>query len=131
MMTNFLFVLGLTIHLAIRDQDAIGWVGGWAIALFIIGNLLIGRRVRAQGAPLGFDLLKRRNGRIGGFVDLAYWAVQLLTGRDCFAFLFMVLTITGFERVALSIFAGVGTIWFCYVLLSSLLLTPRTYRGAA
>lgn len=131
MATNFLFVLGLTLHLAQRDQDAIGWIGAVGIVQMIAGNLLIARRVRAQGAPLGFDLYKRRRARIGGFMDLAYWAVQALTGRDCFAFLFMVLTIVGLERVALGIFAGVGTIWFLYVLISSLLPVPRTYRGAA
>jgi CDP-L-myo-inositol myo-inositolphosphotransferase len=131
MATNFLFVLGLTIHLAMRDHDAIGWIGGLGIVQMIAGNLLIARKVRAQGAPLGFDLYKRRNGRIGGIVDLVYWAVQLLTGRDCFAFLFMALTIVGLERIALCIFAGVGTIWFLYVLLSSLLPVPRPYRGAA
>ena len=40
------------------------------IVAMIVGNVLIGRRVRAQGAPLGFDLFKRRNARIGGLVDL-------------------------------------------------------------
>jgi 1L-myo-inositol 1-phosphate cytidylyltransferase / CDP-L-myo-inositol myo-inositolphosphotransferase len=131
MATNFLFVLGLTIHLGQRDHGAIGWIGALGLIQMIAGNLLIARRTRAQGAPLGFDLYKRRSGRIGGIVDLVYWAVQVLTGRDCFAFLFMVLTVTGLERVALFIFAGVGTIWFLYVLLSSLLPVPRTYRGAA
>jgi CDP-L-myo-inositol myo-inositolphosphotransferase len=131
MATNFLFVLGLTVHLAQRDHDAIGWIGALAIVQMIAGNLLIARRMRAQGAPLGFDLYKRRGARIGGIVDLVYWAVQVLTGRDCFAFLFMVLTVTGQERVALYIFGGVGTVWFLYVLLSSLLPIPRTYRGAA
>ncbi|HTU13328.1 MAG TPA: CDP-alcohol phosphatidyltransferase family protein [Allosphingosinicella sp.] len=131
MATNFLFVLGLTLHLAIRDEDLIGWIGALAILQLIVGNLLIARRVRAQGAPLGFDLYKRRSGRIGGIVDLVYWAVQLLTGRDCFAFLFMVLTVVGLERVALAIFAGVGTIWFFYVLLRSLLAGARPIRPLA
>ena len=121
MSINFLFVSGLTIHLAARDQDAIGWIGAWAIIAMIVGNVLIGRRVRAQGAPLGFDLFKRRNAQIGGLVDLVYWVVQVLTARDCFAFLFMVLTVLGLERVALYIFAGVAVIWFGYVLVASLL----------
>ncbi len=131
MTTNFLFVLGLTIHLAIRDHDAIGWIGGWAIVAMIVGNVLIARRVRAQGAPLGFDLFKRRGTRIGGFVDLVYWAVQVLSSRDCFAFLFLVLTVAGQERTALYIFAGVAVIWFFYVLIACLLSAPRAYRGAA
>ena len=57
--------------------------------------------------------------------------MQALTGRDCFAFLFMVLTIIGLERVALGIFAGVGAIWFLYVLISSLLPAPRTIAAQA
>lgn len=130
MTTNFLFVLGLTIHLAMREP-VFGWIGGWGIVAMIVGNVVIARRVRAQGAPLGFDLFKRRNARIGGFVDLVYWVVQVLTSRDCFAFLFMALTLVGLERVALSIFAGVAAIWLPYVLLSTLLSAPRTYRGAA
>ena len=131
MSINFLFVLGLTIHLAARDHDLIGWIGGWAIVAMIVGNALIARRVRAQGAPLGFDLFKRRDTRIGGLVDLLYWVVQTLSSRDCFAFLFMVLTLIGLERLALCIFAGVAVIWFLYVLIASLLPVPRTYGGTA
>ena len=129
MATNFLFVAGLTIHLALRDHDAIGWIGGWAIALFVVGNVVIGRRVRARGVPLGFDLLKR-SGRIGGAVDLVYWAIQTLTSRDCFAFLFMVLTLVGLERIALFIFAGVGTVWILYVLATSIPRSPAAQRTA-
>lgn len=128
MSINFLFVLGLTIHLAMRDQDAIGWIGGLAILQMIAGNFLIARRVRARGAPLGFDLYKRRGAARGGMFDLAYRVVQVLTGRDCFAFLFMVLTLVGQERLALFIFAGVGTIWLIYIIVSSLLPTPPAPR---
>ena len=131
MSINFLFVLGLTIHLWVRDHDAIGWIGAWAIVAMIVGNLLIARRVRAQGAPLGFDLFKRRNARIGGLVDLVYLVVQVISSRDFFAFLYMLLTLAGLERTALCIFAGVAVIWFFYVVIASLLPTPRSYRGAA
>jgi CDP-L-myo-inositol myo-inositolphosphotransferase len=131
MSINFLFVLGLTIHLALRDHDAIGWIGAWAIVAMIVGNVLIARRVRAQGAPLGFDLFKRRETRIGGVVDLIYWVVQVSSSRDFFAFLFMLLTLVGLERTALCIFAGVAVIWFFYVLIASLMPAPRSYRGAA
>jgi CDP-L-myo-inositol myo-inositolphosphotransferase len=131
MSINFLFVLGLTIHLAARDHDAIGWIGAWAIVALVLGNAVIGRRMRARGAPLGFDMFKRRAAPIGGVVDLVYWVVQLLTGRDCFALLFMLLTLLGFERAALCIFAGVAAIWLCYVLLAPLLAAPRSSRGAA
>jgi phosphatidylglycerophosphate synthase len=131
MTINFLFVLGLTIHLAVRDQDAIGWIGGLGIVQLIAGNLLIARRARAQGAPIGFDLYKRRGALSGGIFDLGYRAVQVLTGRDCFAFLFMVLTIVGLAREALIIFAGVGGIWLIYILVSALLPVPHRRRGTA
>ena len=127
MTTNFLFILGLTIHLAMREP-VYGWIGGWAIVAMIVGNVVIARRVRAQGAPLGFDLFKRRGTRIGGVVDLVYWVVQVISSRDFFAFMYMVLTLLGLERVALCIFAGVAAIWFPYVLLSSLLAAPRLSR---
>jgi 1L-myo-inositol 1-phosphate cytidylyltransferase / CDP-L-myo-inositol myo-inositolphosphotransferase len=129
--TNLLFVAALSVHLALRDGDVIGWVGAWAVTLSIVGGLLIARQVRAGGGPLGFDLLKR-SGRIGGVVDLVYWAVQTLTGRDCFAFLYMALIIAGLERTALWIYAGVGTIWLTYVILAVMLPRPGPeFRNAA
>ena len=128
--TNLIFVAALTVNLALRDGDAIGWIGAWAVTLSVLGGLLIARRVRAGGAPLGFDLFKRSAVRIRGLVDLVYWAVQTLTGRDCFAFLYMALIMAGLERTALMIYAGVGTIWIIYVL-ASLLPMPRLFRGAA
>jgi 1L-myo-inositol 1-phosphate cytidylyltransferase / CDP-L-myo-inositol myo-inositolphosphotransferase len=129
--TNLLFVSALSIHLALRDGGDIGWIGGWAVALSIVGGLLIGWRVRAGGGPIGFDLLKR-SVRIRGLVDLVYWAVQTLTGRDCFAFLFMALTLAGLERTALTIYASVGTVWILYVVASLLLPRPDArFRNAA
>jgi phosphatidylglycerophosphate synthase len=128
--TNLLFVAALTVNLALRDQDVIGWIGGWALTLSVAGGMLIAWRTRAGGGPIGFDLLKRSGTRIRGPVDLIYRAVQTLTGRDCFAFLFMALILTGLERTALSIYAGVGTLWIFYVL-TTLLPRFRVFRGAA
>lgn len=128
--TNLLFVAALSVNLGLRDHDMIAWIGAWAVTLSILGGMLIAWRTRAGGGPIGFDLLKRSGTRIRGFVDLVYWVVQMLTGRDCFAFLFMVLILAGVERIALSIYAGVGTLWFVYVL-ASLSPRPRAFRGAA
>jgi 1L-myo-inositol 1-phosphate cytidylyltransferase / CDP-L-myo-inositol myo-inositolphosphotransferase len=129
--TNLLFVSALAVHLVLRDHDVIGWIGGWAVTLSILGGMLIAWRVRAGGGPLGFDLFKR-NGRVRNLVDLVYWGVQTLTSRDCFAFLYMVLIIAGLERVALSIYAGVGTVWIVYVIASLLLPRPSArFRNAA
>jgi phosphatidylglycerophosphate synthase len=131
MATNFLFVLALTLHLGRHGPPYIHWLGFWSIGLMVTGAVLIGWRTRAGGAPLSFDLLKR-SGPVRNVVDLIYWAVQALTGRDVFAFLFMVLIIVGLAHVALMIFATVGTIWILYVFVT--LLLPRTtagFRGAA
>ena len=120
MATNLLFLAALSASVGLRDRDAIGWIGAWGLALGFVGALLIARRVRADGATLGFDLLKR-SGRIRSAGGLVFWIVQTLSSRDCFAFLFMVLIIAGLERIALSIFAVVTTLWFLYLLVS---LTP-------
>ncbi len=130
--TNLIFVAALSVHLALRDGDEIGWIGGLGVTQAILGGALIAWRVRAGGAPMGFDLFKR-SGRIGGAFDLIYWIVQTLTGRDCFAFLFMVLIIAGLERVALTIFTGVGSIWLLYLIVSLLpkLLQPNPHPAAS
>ncbi len=120
MATNLLFLAALTAGVGLRDRDAIGWIGAWGLTLGAVGALLIAWRVRADGGPLGFDLLKR-SGRIRGVGGLVFWIVQTLSSRDCFAFLFMVLIVAGLERTALAIFAAVTTLWFLYLLVS---LTP-------
>ncbi len=126
LVTNFLFLAGVTVHLALRDGDEIGWIGGWAIFIMVTGLPLMALRLRADGAPLSFDLLKR-SGRLRGPLDLVYWIVQTLSSRDTYAFLFMVLIIAGLERTALSIFTGVATLWFLYLLV--LLYGRPTRRG--
>jgi CDP-L-myo-inositol myo-inositolphosphotransferase len=131
MATNFLFVLALTLHLGRHGPAYIHWLGFWSIGLMVTGAVVIGWRTRMGGAPLSFDLLKR-SGPVRNFVDLVYWAVQTLTGRDVFAFLFMVLIILGLGHVGLMIFASVGTIWIFYVFVTLLLpRSPAGFRGAA
>lgn len=129
MATNLLFIAAVSAHLGWRDGGAIGWIGGWALLVGTLGSMLIARRVRADGAPLGFDMFKR-SGSVRGIADRIYWIVQTLSSRDCFAFLFMVLIILGLERAALSILSAVATIWFLYVL-ASLAPVPRAFRRAA
>lgn len=128
--TNLLFVSAITVHLAQRDGDWIGWIGAWAVFVSLCGGLVIAWRSRARGGPLGFDMLKK-SAPVRTPGDLVYWAVQTLTGRDCFAFLYMVLIIAGLERTALSIYAGVGAIWFPYVLLTLLPRPRASFRSAA
>ena len=72
--TNLLFVSALTVHLALRDHDVIGWIGGWAVTLSILGGMLIAlagarRRRPARLRPaqaLGPDPQPRRSRLLGG-----------------------------------------------------------------
>jgi CDP-L-myo-inositol myo-inositolphosphotransferase len=82
----------------------------------MLGAGLIGRRTRAGGAPLTFDLLKPRGPRPGGFVGPVLRFFTFVTSRDFFAFGFMVLIIAGVAWSALCVFAAVATGWLVYVL---------------
>jgi hypothetical protein len=56
----------------------------------------------------------------------------VLTSRDCYAFLFMVLIIAGLAAEALMTGALIGTVWMLYVFAT--LVLPRSsadFRGAA
>ncbi|MBV9883939.1 MAG: CDP-alcohol phosphatidyltransferase family protein [Sphingomonadaceae bacterium] len=114
MMTNFLFLLGLTVHLGRHGPPVVLWAGLWSLAIMVVGGLLVGMRSRAGGAPLSFDLLKRAR-HVRGPFDLVFRVMQALTSRDCYAFLFMILIIAGLAQQALLIGALVGTVWMLYV----------------
>jgi CDP-L-myo-inositol myo-inositolphosphotransferase len=130
MATNFLFLLGLTIHLGRHGPPIILWAGCWSLSIMLVGGIIVGMRSRAGGAPLSFDLLKRSI-RVAGPVDLVFWLMQTLTSRDCYAFLFMILIIAGLAQQALLIGTLIGTVWMLYVFAS--LVLPRAsagFRGA-
>ena len=131
MSTNVLFLLGLTIHLGRHGPPVVLWAGLCSVSIMVVGGMLVGMRSRAGGAPLSFDLLKR-SVRIRGPVDLAFWVMQTLTSRDCYAFLFMVLIILGLAQQALLVGTLIGCLWMLYVFAS--LVLPRAilgFRGAA
>ena len=131
MATNFLFLLGLTLHLGRHGSHVVLWSGLWTLSIMVVGAILVGVRSRVGGAPLSFDLLKR-SGPVRGLVDLIFWVMQALTSRDCFAFLFMVLIILGVASEALVFSAFVATVWMLYVFVT--LVLPRSgagFRGAA
>jgi 1L-myo-inositol 1-phosphate cytidylyltransferase / CDP-L-myo-inositol myo-inositolphosphotransferase len=116
--TNVLFILGLTIALALRDGPLFAWAGGWSLGLAAVGMVLIGWNVRRDGAPLGFDLVKHRYaGRFAWPAVTAFVrAATIVSSRDCFAFLFMLLILAGLEREALVVFALLATLWIAFVL---------------
>jgi CDP-L-myo-inositol myo-inositolphosphotransferase len=131
MATNFLFLLGLTIHLGRHGSHVVLWAGLWSMSIMIVGGIIVGARSRSGGAPLSFDLLKRL-APVRGAVDMVFWVMQTLTSRDCYAFLFMILIIAGLAQQALMVGALIGTVWMLYVFVT--LLLPRSslgFRGAA
>ena len=131
MATNFLFLLGLTIHLGRHGPPIVLWAGCWSLSIMVVGGFLVGLRSRVGGAPLTFDVLKR-SVRIRGPIDLVFWVMQTLTSRDCFAFLFLILIIVGLAQEALLVGALIGTVWMLYVFAT--LVLPRSaagFRGAA
>jgi CDP-L-myo-inositol myo-inositolphosphotransferase len=131
MATNFLFLLGLTIHLGRHGSHIVLWSGIWTLSIMVVGGILVGARSRIGGAPLSFDVLKR-SGPVRGLVDVIFWVMQSLTSRDCFAFLFMILIILGVAGEALVFSAFVATVWMLYVFVT--LVLPRSnagFRGAA
>jgi phosphatidylglycerophosphate synthase len=128
MATNLLFLLGLTLHLGRHGGAFIFWTGMWAVGAVMLGAGLIGRRARAGGAPLSFDLLKPRGQRPAGLVRSALRFFTFITSRDFFAFAFMILIIAGLAWAALCIFAAVATGWLVFVL-GSLFARPREKDG--
>ena len=130
---QFLFVLGITVHLGLRDGPARSrWIGLWAIGLMVIGAVLIGGAPAPAGRRSASTCSSARGRSHRRSVDLIYWVVQMLTGRDFFAFLFMVLILVGLERVALSSSRASRPSGFVYVFaLAAAPVAERAYRGAA
>lgn len=114
--TNILFILGLTVALALRDGPFIAWVGGWGLGLFALGALLVGR----TSGRAGFDIVKKRHrGQFGsGMASALTRAATIVTTRDFFAFLFMLLILAGLERTILYLFAAAATIWLPFAIVA-------------
>lgn len=118
--TNLLFVIGITIALALRDGPFIAWVGGWGLGLFALGAALIGRATRRRGVPLGFDLVKEHiAGRSASpLAAVLARAATIVTSRDFFALLFMALILAGLGTAIPYIFAAAATIWLPFVVVA-------------
>lgn len=122
--TNALFILGLTLNLAQTGHDRAVVLGGWGLALFFVGQGVIGWRNARAGAPVGFDLLKHEyRARVpAGAGARAMEFLTIVSSRDFFALLFAVLILFGVPMAVLYIFAGAATIWIMFVAAS--LLAP-------
>jgi phosphatidylglycerophosphate synthase len=126
LLTNLLFVLGLTINLTIRDGALPAVLGGWSLCLLATGFWLIGRRNTRDREPLRFEWLKQQVQRhaagtpmyrIGRFATF-------LTTRDSIALFFMLMTLVGLAMPALCTLALAATIWIG-VLIAALVAARR------
>jgi CDP-L-myo-inositol myo-inositolphosphotransferase len=131
MATNLLFVLGLTVNLALYTSWHFAYVGGIAFSELALGLLVIFLLARRRGGPLSFDLMKRhyseRYGE-GGPAEITR-VITIATSRDFLALLFLVLTIVNLEEAIPYIGATIATVWFFFVLLALPELWPRSRWG--
>ena len=116
--TNLLFILGVTLNLALRDIPYAVVVGGWGLVLFAIGLLALARRSVQGDESFDLDILKtsyrrRLPARLAPF--LASFGT-IVTSRDFFALLFALLILAGVPMAVLYIFAGAATVWIPLVL---------------
>ena len=118
MATNVAAMLGLAINLAARGRhDALPLVA-WALAFFLFGLALIGRRSWRRTGTVSFDGVKH---------DVRSWprsplAARLLTlatigtSRDFCALVYLVLVLARIPIAGLYLFAAVAPVWFLFVL---------------
>ena len=124
--TNFLFILGVTLNLALGGIPHAAALGAWGLALLAIGMATIGRQAARADGTLSFDLLKQRfaPSRRGPTAFLVTF-VTTVTSRDFFAFLFAVLIVAGRGLAVLYIFAGAATVWILIVAAAAVPLRHR------
>lgn len=128
MITNVVFLIGVTFNLFWHGSNTALYLGLWSLGALLLGLWLIGRRTVKMGQPLGFDLLK--GGLDKGEASPTARAIvaffTAVTSRDCFAFAFALMIVTGFAMLGLYLFVVFSTIWLTYVSVS--LIAPASKR---
>jgi len=129
--TNALMLIGVTINLAQEGHHRAVLLGIWSLALFVVGQCLIGWRTAQLNAPPGFDLLKHhyRVRTTGPVLSGLMRFLTVVSSRDFFALLFAVLILLGWPMGVLYIFATAATIWIVFVFAS--LLAPYDAQFAS
>ncbi|HWT12785.1 MAG TPA: CDP-alcohol phosphatidyltransferase family protein [Allosphingosinicella sp.] len=132
--TNILFILGLTINLALSGHEWAFPLAAWGFALFVFGLATIAWRASLARGPFSLNLVKHHyRQRFPG--PPIRWLISFFTivsSRDFFALLFAVLVVVGLPMAVLYLFAAAATIWILFVV-GSLRMTrdrPLTSPGA-
>lgn len=121
-LTNLAFIAGLAINLGMQGDRTAASAGAMGLGMLAFGLFLIGRRARALGQPVNFDVIKVHfRKRKSAVMEWLIW----LTMRDFFAAAGALLILIGCGRQALFAFATVAAIWLS-VVVTVLLRTRAT-----
>ncbi|THG39367.1 CDP-alcohol phosphatidyltransferase family protein [Sphingomonas olei] len=126
-LTNLAFVTGVTVNLALSGDMSASLAGAAGLVMLASGLFLIGRRAKASGQPVNFDVIKGHVGKRRSAV--MQWLIWL-TMRDFFAAVAALLIILGLTRLALFAFAIVAAGWLV-VTVTVLVRTSRRHAAAA
>lgn len=110
--TNLSFIAGLAVNLGMAGDRIAASAGATGLLLLAFGLFLIGRRAKALGQPVNFDVIKVHfRKRKSAVMEWLIW----LTMRDFFAAAGALLILVGGARQALFAFATVAAIWLMVV----------------
>ena len=128
MMTNLMFVLGVTVGLG-RVYGPLYWqIGGVDFLIMMTGLAIMTVLVRREPGGTSFDLVKNFYARryTTGPIARIFVVLKTLTSRDFFAFAFAVLAATGLSRAIPWAFAGAASIWLALVIGAAVVLLGRS-----
>ena len=116
--TNIMFVLGLTINLGLGGDRIAALLAAWGFILFLVGLAAIAWRTSRGQGPFNLDLVKHHYARrfpgrlVPWLIDMA----TIVSSRDFYALLFMLLILAGLPAAVLYIFSAAATVWILFVM---------------
>ena len=116
--TNILFVLGVTINLGASGNRFAVVLAAWGFILFLVGLAAIAWRTSRGQGPFNLDLVKHHYARrfpgrlIPWLIDMA----TIVSSRDFYALLFMLLILAGLAAAVLYVFSAAATVWILFVM---------------
>jgi CDP-L-myo-inositol myo-inositolphosphotransferase len=116
MATNLMFFVGVCINLWLAGDIWHAVLGAWGVFLVVIGTLIMARR--GGDKPLTFDHVKHdyRDRFASPMVRRAIRLGTILTSRDFFALLGVVVVLAGIPKAIPYILATLATIWIPFAL---------------
>lgn len=116
--TNIAFILGLAINLGLEGDRTAALLAAWGFVLFLAGLSAIAWRTSRGQGPFNLDMVKHHYARrfpgrlIPWLIDMA----TIVSSRDFYALLFMLLILAGLPAAVLYIFSAAATVWILFVM---------------